>query len=449
LSYTINQVLTRAQTPLTYRELAQRVHDQYTRWERHFPTPLLEGTHLDREVLGQKDWQGRSLIRLSRGASGYTINAGALHGLTKGSILEVRPPAGDPEADKIAGHVRVRRIQPLQSSVEPCAYADVEINETLPDGGDCRLVYQDYGEIRLRMAVDPSDIDGRPSPASSVARLTAVLKQLASQKGSFVELVDPDAEVDWLARIGGGRVYLVPAGGWAVPRGADAADAAPPMFGPAPLGDLADWLDARLRRIARVHNLLKLDAGESGVVMRPRGSVDVDVDLLRYASEDATEFEVVPWDNGRTLRAGDIVQFRVTNKGLEPVDVTLLFVDSEYGITAYFPQIGFVENNRVDPTKQFLSPRAEVTPTDGPEHMVVIAVRAELQREPMNFSFLEQPSIERARGTPRTTPSLDSPLGKLLQSAMFAEGATRGLSRASIDKHAVRRLTWSVVEAED
>ena len=57
--------------------------------------------------------------------------------------------------------------------------------------------------------------------------------------------------------------------------------------------------------------------------------------------------------------------------------MSLLFVDSEYGIDAYFPRTGFSENNRIEAGKTYLSPRAEATPANGAEHMIVIAVRAE------------------------------------------------------------------------
>jgi hypothetical protein len=342
--------------------------------------------------------------------------------------------------------VSIQRVEALRCAVVPCAYADLQVNTDLPDGGDCRLVFEDYGEIRLRLAVDPRDIHDHPAPAPNLATASAVLEQLQANEGSFVEIAGPGSPIDWLVRIGDGQVYLVPASGWTAPRGADAKAAAPPLFGPAPLDDkLAEWLGDRLRRIARVHNLLKLATDESGSLVHAAGGVDIMIELLQYADAKATDFKVVPWNNGQILRTGEIVGFRVTNNSQEAVDLTLLHVDSDYSIRSYFPRAGFADN-RVRPRESIIK-RFRATPADGPEHMVAIAVRAEPQREPMSFSCLEQDAIEQAQVTRGGPQSLDSPLGKLLQSALFAKGQTRGLDDVEVDSHTVRQLTWRVIPA--
>jgi hypothetical protein len=65
----------------------------------------------------------------------------------------------------------------------------------------------------------------------------------------------------------------------------------------------------------------------------------------------------------------------------------------------------------------------------------------------MSFSCLEQDAIEQAQVTRGGPQSLDSPLGKLLQSALFAKGQTRGLDDVEVDSHTVRQLTWRVIPA--
>jgi hypothetical protein len=450
LTYTINQVLVQAQSPITYRELTQRVHSQYTRWQRTYPTPMLEGTHVDREVLGQTDWQGRSRLLLTRDdLGGYTVNAGSLHGLTKGSILEVYPLAGDADAAQALGHVVIAQVQPLRSSVSPCEFDNRPAVEDLPSEARCSLVFKDYGDYRVRVAVNCRGDDGQPVPQAQADGIADVLRRLAAKQGSFVRLCEDEAPPDWLLRVVGEQVYLVPAAGWVAKASSDISTASPPLFGPAPLGpNLASWLDERFRRIARVHNLLRVDADGPGSAPGPGADVNVEVELVRYASETATDFEVIQWDNGLTLSEGDTVQFRVKNAGRQSVDVTLLFVDSEYGITAYFPVPGRWDDNRIAPGHTFRSPRAEVTGTDLPEHMVVIAVIPPPQGQRIDFSFLAQPSLERVRGAAMSGGGLDSPLGQLLQTALFAEGTTRGL-RTTMDNHAVRRITWNVVSRKE
>src|SRR5262249_38080622 len=125
LTYSMCKILTEAaeksRAPITYNELARRIHGQYVQWGRTAPTPLIEGVDRDRQVLGDKVWPGRSSIVLSEEKDGYRINAGALHGLTEGSILEVKPPAG--KGDMLLGHVRIKELRTHQSEVEPCVFA--------------------------------------------------------------------------------------------------------------------------------------------------------------------------------------------------------------------------------------------------------------------------------------------------------------------------------------
>ena len=71
---------------------------------------------------------------------------------------------------------------------------------------------------------------------------------------------------------------------------------------------------------------------------------------------------------------------------------------------------------------------AVVGETLGLEHFVAVAVRA-ADNQSVDFSQLAQATLEKARGIERTARrkgGLDSPLGKLLQRAMFGEGATEG-----------------------
>src|SRR5262249_54628396 len=140
LTFTMCRLVTQSQSPLTYRELAQRIQGQYVQWGLVSPTPLLEGLDQDREILGTRAWPGRSQFFLHKGDDDdWKIRAGQLHGLTENSILAVYPPAGKAGADKIAGHVRVRKSLPTESEVEPCAYNKTHAPRKLIEGGRCEL----------------------------------------------------------------------------------------------------------------------------------------------------------------------------------------------------------------------------------------------------------------------------------------------------------------------
>jgi hypothetical protein len=440
LSYTICQILTQAQSRLTYRELAQRIQGQYVQWGRTAPTPLLEGLGQDREVLGTRSWPGRSQFILSPAEAGWKIRAGLLHGLTDGTILAVYPPAGEAGADKVVGHVRIRKSQPAEAEVEACAHAGMPAPKELPEGGRCEPVMVDCGSLRLRVAIEGAGkVEGEGQ--------RGVLQQLmdiARATDSLIELADAGGQVDVLARVKGDKVFLV------------AADAAqfvgdPPPgaahFGPYLLTQ-TDKMQNDLMRIARARNLLKLVSAASASPV-----ADLKVEMVRLKDKNDKQGMKLAWGpKGLVLRPGDLVGWRLTNGGRNTLDVTLLFIDSTYGIQAVFPRRGAAssgENRFLPDQSHLVGPVRVNAKTVGLEHMVVIAVKGEGQ--PIDFTCLEQPTLARAedvatRGAGR--PAFGSPLGKLLRNALYAGGTTRGLDMEEVDSQVLRLLSWSVPPQE-
>ncbi len=78
-------------------------------------------------------------------------------------------------------------------------------------------------------------------------------------------------------------------------------------------------------------------------------------------------------------------------------------------------------------------------PPFGPECLVVIAAPA--SNPPVDFSALAQPGLPRLRAAD-SSRTLRSPLGELLESAMFQSGSRRGLGRSVADQNGMRILTW-------
>ena len=119
---------------------------------------------------------------------------------------------------------------------------------------------------------------------------------------------------------------------------------------------------------------------------------------------------------------GPKVGWRITNHSRFKVDVTLLFVDSEYGIAAVFPRAGSAADNMIPPGGHILTMRATTTPTTFDlDQIVTIAVKSAGQ--PIDFSVLEQTNLEAVRKSLRGAgdPTLDSPLGQLCQHALVRQ----------------------------
>jgi hypothetical protein len=435
LTYTVCQLVTQAQSPLTYRELTPRIQGRYVEWGLVSPTPLLDGLDEDREILGTRAWPGRSQFFLQKSDDGWKIRAGQLHGLTENSILAVYPPAGKADADKIVGHVRVRKSLPTESEVEPCAYNKLPAPKKLTEGERCELVYVDYGALRLRVGIEGA----ASAEGDNQRRVRQTLKEIAKAPDSLVELVDDGQKADVLVRIKGEKLYLV-AAGVAQRIGEPPPGAA--YFGPYS-AEQTDKIQDDLTKIARARNLLKLVSGASNTAAE-----DLKVEMVKLIDRNDKKGEQLKWGaRGLVLQPGDWVSWRVTNRGKTTLDVTLLFIDSGYGITPLFPRRGAAGSgeNRFLPRQSHLLPPVRVNPkTVGLEHVVVIAVKGEGQ--PIDFTCLAQPTLEKAqeaatRGAGKQ--AIDSPLGGLLKKAMYAQGASRGLDMVEADMQVLRLLSWS------
>jgi hypothetical protein len=435
LTYTICQVLTKAvettSKPLTYSELAQRIQLEYVAAGRTSPTPVLEGGDKDREVLGDTEWKGRSSIILRQGPDGLRITAGELDGITAESIYAVRPPAG--LGDQLLGHVRVVEVRMNESSVEPCEFEGKPAVKNLPVGGVCTAVFVDYGLQKLRLAVDEKDDNDKSVPADLRKRLQVQCQTLDGEQ-SMVKPVANSKEADWLVRpLADKRVVLVPASGWSGRSDADKQ----PAFGPVPADDqLGKWLEKALTHIARAENLKKL----AGKADTPRGDLAAKVKV-----EITANGKPVKWPSPDvTFYNKDKIELRLVNSGRVPVDVTLLYIDSAFGIDALFPDPARNDFNRIAAGESLRIPMTPDVKTTGQEHLVLIALKS--SEAAANFSGLAQPSLERYRDVAPKTRGAASPLGQLLEKATYGSGKTRGMKAATEGdaEHTMQLLTWQV-----
>lgn len=435
-TYTLTQVLTESQSPVTYRELVERVTAKYRSVSRRQPTPLLEGGGLDRLVLGEetltrpkmllkgKDWDhpGRFLLR-----------AGSLHGLQRGTILAVYPPAGAAHAETPVGHVKIVDLSPLTASVTPVEFDGMTPpqEEQLSPGSRCEAVFVDYGDLRLKIAIQAPLL-------KDAFELLAADRQFAA----LVERVDHDA--DWFVRMAEEQILLIPASGFATD--------VPPQFKLGAASDapeiLAKNVKDALLKIARAQNLMQIAARGSQRRARGTMNVGVEVDVL-YFEDDFAEGTVVP-PGSRVFREGDLIAFQVKNPSRLPIDVTLLIIDNSYGITSFYPLAGSQEDNRLAPGGSFITPLGEIEGGQfGPEQLVAIAVGVDQTRTgKIDFACLEQTALERVRGDARSATALDTPLGRLLETALYGEGAVRGVPRASLGNYALQMVNWRTMPRE-
>ncbi|MFP5285456.1 MAG: hypothetical protein ACLGI9_06940, partial [Thermoanaerobaculia bacterium] len=145
--------------------------------------------------------------------------------------------------------------------------------------------------------------------------------------------------------------------------------------------------------------------------------------------------------NGRVLRLGDRVAFRITNPYRHPVDVTLLFVDSAYGIEPFYPRAG--DYNRLGQGDSSLTGVFRVERrASGPEQVVAIAVRSG-SGQPVDFSYLAQPALDPARSRTRESDGL----ARLLESVLFGTGEARAPRVMDAEGYSISLLSWTTEAA--
>ncbi len=234
-------------------------------------------------------------------------------------------------------------------------------------GARCELAYLDYGPMRLRLAVDKmianssthaiansaihNETDKLADLPAQLLEIEADLRAEAKKSGSIFNFVEMADKPDWVVQARQGELTLLPAD---VANIQGALPPRAPRF-PLPGQRIGKALQEYSQRIFRAQNLLKLTApstelphpaiGADGLV-QDDSAICVEVEMLKFpkhersAERDDDDRQVTPLratGGELVVRPGQSVGWRITNHSRFKVDVTLLFVDSEYGIESIFP----------------------------------------------------------------------------------------------------------------
>ena len=469
LTYTLCQILKSTTRAMSYRELAQSIQSQYTRWGRPTgPVPYSEGLDVDRKVLeadgnarrgpGQHSGYrsnvgGPAGFRLHRGdGGGWWVDCGRLLGVAENSILAVHRP-GEKEPEKPIGYVKITSSRTLDARVAPVEYAGVAApSDAELEGGYCDPVYLALGSARLRLAVVPPSESRRGVDERALEELRQGLKTLSRGANCRFDLVGDRDRAEWVVRSNGGGLELLPA---------DAARLEGPLAAGTPCfvlpaeeplqaaGELAD-------RIARVKNLQDLTGIESQTLRpsRKAGSeaaddeaagVGVEFRMFKLGAADDKVGKPVLWGpQGIILKPGDWVAWRITNQGDVTADVTLFFIDSAYHIQAVFPAPGGYDNRLLAGKSLTFGPARINGKTTGAECMVLLAVKA--NGPPLDLTVLAKPTFDEASQSRGGPGFFDTSLGRLLRGSLFSDAQSRGATADAVDDYAAKMLSWRVTQ---
>ncbi len=457
-TFTVVELLEQAQDALTYRELIERVNERYRSYPRFRETPAYEGTAGNRAVLGRDRLPARPPFLLGASASDgkRILLAGRLHGIMQDAILAVYPAAGATGSSQLIGYVRVATVQATQATVEPIAFDERPAPDAaaLPPGARCRVARSPIGRSLLRV--------GAVSPSQPLKTALDALAGLTSGTAAAVPGIE---SAEWIVREDptSGEVVLEHAstpvdtagtsGSGSKPGGTELVSAGDPVStagrkvfvaSSARDPELPVKLGEVVSSIARVHALRGL-----ATTGRARGGDGVRLQTVAtvYDSAEGTGGrtpETGP--SGRILRPGQYVEFVVRNTGTQAADLTVLFLDGSFGITALYPVPGKELDTRIAPGSQIVIGRYGVNAvTIGQEDLIVIGVPATTPA--VSLAVLEQPALNvRTRGE-GTRGKRGVGLRGLLATALKGtrDGSLGQNVLANEDEHDITLFSWTTV----
>lgn len=428
----LGDVLLNASSEISYRELHGRIRKFYAATGRHTsPNPIVEGAAINRSVLQSKLLQRKAFLVRESDEGDLTVDAGLLHGLTVDSIMAVYPPPG--QGDKLRGYVKLIRVGSTTSECEPHAEVMGQLPKkaTLIDGR-AELHRIEYGENRLPVALDPVDTEGRNVPDDIIAPLRELLKEMSAEKAASFRLTDSLTEGRLLLRCKGTQICLIPSLLQFPSREASSRV----LSCLAQDGELRPQLQQNLERVARAHALLRCYADASR-----DPAVKISTDLLRIESAASTTGTPL-LGAVKQVRPGDYVAYEVKNQSGVSVDVTILYIDANFEIDAFFPSKN--ELNRIPPGRSLPLEVFRVNDkTTGMEYAVIIAVENR-DKEIVELTALA-PSRRSIAGSVK---QLDTPLGLLLDQSLGARDKKRSATRSLSQSYAIDLLAVEVISSE-
>lgn len=459
LSWTLVQTLKSRQGPLTYGELQRLVSVNYraSRGAKP-PTPFAEGD-LNREVLGLNVWPSRPSLYVERDRQGkLQLQAGELHGITRGSVLAVHPPPGDKrEEGTILGYVKAVSVGPSTARVDPVRKVEkpagvvwegaLETLENIPDSSRCEVIVRDIGDLRVKVFVGDSGVK-------------QTLEKLDARVLDLVRATSTENEADWqlrkvtpavakaeygLSGLNGDRVVLVQsAGAQQKPGGAATANSesanqprARRAFGVYSLDEkqLQGALERDLPKIFKWESLWRVAGNVGGEGGASHGLA---LEVVKLKDENDTRGERL---RGGVLHDGDEIAFWGQNTGQHDLWASAFYLDANLAIRTVFSG-GVGKGKRVKFGQGTMSVEGNSV---GLEGLVVIAIPQSIQRDAPNYRMLEQEPLkvadERMRGADDAPPG---PFSNLLREAAFHSG-TRGWEPRVSTNPAVLSQCWILV----
>jgi hypothetical protein len=206
-------------------------------------------------------------------------------------------------------------------------------------------------------------------------------------------------------------------------------------------GGIVTALQSALHKASRAANLMRVATMLSTTTTASQLRM-----TLRHKPAGGTEVAITGAEM-RKLQPGDRVTVAFENTGRTALDVTLLYLDSKYGVDVMYPTEPGA-SNRVEPGGRSAPVELDVTDTSfGTERLAVIAVEPRRLEDRADYSFLAQGPLASETLTRAAGRGADAAAGEqMFRDAGFADFATRGLAPAAPPANTgMQVFSWQVV----
>ena len=453
----------------SYRSLGEALLAKQAALPGNVPAPVIEGD-LDQPIfagttVGPSVWDAR----YDDTSEKIAVDAGSLQGIAPGTIVSLEG------SQSLVGYAKVESAAIVSSSARPILYhGKIAPSAELLKGNLIAKVITSTIDLFLTVALPPArDVD---SNLSSKIGLEAIQFLKQEQNSPLpTRWVGAEDNADIHIRIIGDVIYLVPATGELVQEGRQRTSGISISGAPSQIADnLRDnfWKVLRQLNLRRAANEVRGNELAKTVEVRLRlvrdekefsSVVKNEQEICETWNKSAYKMASRPLEIGGTsgtrLTHCDRVTIEITNNWPKAVDVTLLYLDSQGGIS----HLSEGNQPRVQPAtaeKPFVAqfaPVEIVTWCDaswdechglsgyqpvGTERLLAIITEAVETKH--TFSYLAQDRLSQAVARRRTLERAGVPLEELLIDA----GLYPGQERSPVDKETpgtIKVFTWDVI----
>lgn len=442
-TYTLVQSL-ESNPAATYRQIAQQIIYRF-RAANRTATPLFEGNGLDARLLKRTGDAVRQWT-VQQAGGGYVIPAGLLHGVDQGTILALVPDAVS-RLDDAIGYAEIMEAKASQSRIASIDYHGLKASAgDLRPGLFARAVDVRF-ERSLRLAMPALQPTSSASDADRVLQAVEELRRTAS-RDLQVHTVESDQTADLKLLVHGGRLWFVAPEHSFGPE--DQRQAASIELGDASPSELAKTILYRLEPVANALALLRFSREIATAEFGQDLSITLDVCRrgehhgAQTCSKTPDVIEHYGVTDAPILYDGDKVTLHIQNRTRQPIDLTLLIVDSQYGIQSLFPLSG--ESNRLQPNDRIDDLTLDINAeTVGPEQLLFILAPG--TGEMADFSFLAQQGLGR-RGLETSGDISRATISDLFQDRRFGSHQLRGAKRALMPEIGAKIFAWRTSASE-